>query len=286
MQTEDDDKDGKKQFKNIVQSLEQEGQLSLDQEGIVTLIEKKKKKKKRAKGDSESNEKDSKQEEEEQKEDEKEDEDNPDNKNTSSSSSLHNPQNTTRLFIGNLPFAVDDNALQEFLPGEATHIKWITDQATGRFYGSAFVEMSSSKDAAAAVGVTGASLMGRPLKINYAPARDGDAWPPPNKVVTGNSKTTTGGTAGRHEPLKEKPPGCCKLFLGNLSYEIDDDGIFKFFDTVQAEVKAVRWIHHKDSGDFKGVGFVDFWTEEACEKAASLNGKNLLGRPIRIDWTE
>ena len=25
---------------------------------------------------------------------------------------------------------------------------------------------------------------------------------------------------------------------------------------------------------------------DACEKAATLNGKNLLGRPIRIDWAE
>lgn len=33
-------------------------------------------------------------------------------------------------------------------------------------------------------------------------------------------------------------------------------------------------------------GYVDFWNTEACEKAASLNGKNLLGRPIRIDWAE
>jgi len=33
-------------------------------------------------------------------------------------------------------------------------------------------------------------------------------------------------------------------------------------------------------------GYVDFWNTDACEKAASLNGKNLLGRPIRIDWAE
>ena len=33
-------------------------------------------------------------------------------------------------------------------------------------------------------------------------------------------------------------------------------------------------------------GYVEFWSPEACDKAAALNGKNLLGRPIRIDWTD
>jgi hypothetical protein len=33
-------------------------------------------------------------------------------------------------------------------------------------------------------------------------------------------------------------------------------------------------------------GYVEFWNTEACDKAATLNGKNLLGRPIRIDWTD
>jgi hypothetical protein len=43
------------------------------------------------------------------------------------------------------------------------------------------------------------------------------------------------------------------LSLKKLSYEIDDDAITKFFGALDSEVKAVRWLHHKDSGDFKGV---------------------------------
>jgi hypothetical protein len=33
-------------------------------------------------------------------------------------------------------------------------------------------------------------------------------------------------------------------------------------------------------------GFVEFWDTTACDKAATLKGKNLLGRPIRIDWSD
>jgi nucleolin len=180
-----------------------------------------------------------------------------------------NPSGITRLFVGNLPFKVDETSLGEFLPG-LTHIKWITDMETGRFYGSSFVEMQDAKSAAAAVAKSGQALLGRPIKINYAPPRPGDAWPPAQKSIKGNGPTASGGDDGNGDnPTKkkkqataggmgiaamgEKPVDCHKLFVGNLSYEIDDDAITKFFATVEAEVKAIRWIHHKETGFFKGV---------------------------------
>jgi RNA recognition motif-containing protein len=55
---------------------------------------------------------------------------------------------------------------------------------------------------------------------------------------------------------------------------------FSFFRLILLSLKILS------GGDFKGVGFAEFWNTEACEKAATLNGKNLLGRPIRIDWTD
>jgi nucleolin len=199
-----------------------------------------------------------------------------------------NPTGVTRLFLGNLPFAVDESSLNDFLGGHMTHVKWITDKETGRFYGSAFVEMRNSKDAGEAVAKAGQDLMGRSIKINFAAARPGDMWPPKQRAITGGKQAGGGGQAGGFgtKAMSEKPEGCVKLFIGNLSYDIDDDAITKFFANVDAELKAVRWLHHKDTGDFKGVGFVEFWNTEACEKAATLNGKNLLGRPIRIDWTD
>jgi nucleolin len=196
-----------------------------------------------------------------------------------------NPSGCTRLFLGNLPFAVDEASLRTFLdPAEMTHVKWITDKETGKFYGSAFIEVATSKCGAIAVKKkNGEKLMGRPIRINFAPARESDVWPPKSKEVTGN-----GGQAGGSgvKAMGVKPDNCVKLFIGNLSFDIDDDAIIKFFASVDAEVKAVRWLHHRDTGDFKGCGYVEFWNTEACEKGAALNGKSLMGRPIRIDWTD
>ena len=166
-----------------------------------------------------------------------------------------NPEGVTRLFLGNLPFKVDEGMIHDFLPG-CTHIKWITDKLTGKFYGSAFVEMSDSVAAASAVARSGEQIMKRPVKINFAPAKPGEIWPPKERVISGGQKNDNGKAAvvtGIAGMKSEKPEGCVKLFLGNLSYDIDDDKIKEFFATVEAEVKAVRWIYHKESGDFKGV---------------------------------
>jgi RNA recognition motif-containing protein len=318
------DKTAKKSFKKTVQSLEDEGTLSLSTDGIVKL--KKKKQTTTSKTSKKEKSKRSREENLEVSSDKKRksDKDHDDEVELSSTNDVEqtddpvvneqevlassnpsdpdknkpckgNPQGVTRLFLGNLPFAVDETSLNDFLLGHVTHIKWITDKETGKFYGSAFIEMDTSESASQAVAKAGQSLMGRPIKINFAPALPGDMWPPPTKTVTGggtgvggHSSTAKKGQAGGVglKAMSEKPENCTKLFIGNLSYDIDDEVITKFFANVEAEVKAVRWIHHKDTGDFKGVGFVEFWNTEACERGAKLNGKTLLGRPIRIDWTD
>lgn len=317
MQIDEDDKDGKKNFKKTIQAMESEDKVSLSSEGIVSLskseskkLKKEKKKKKRKRDgddefdDTKKKKKKDKKEKKKSKKEKSDDDGESDEKDTSENAPQDeeedesqknkpcrgNPQGVTRLFLGNLPFAIDEAGLSDFLPAEVTHIKWITDKETGRFYGSAFIEMKNSKGAGAAVAMDGQQLLNRSIKINFAPAREGDIWPPQKKIVTGGKilKSSKGAAAGGVgvKAMGEKPENCTKLFIGNLSYEIDDEGIYKFFGTVDAEVKAVRWLHHKDTGDFKGVGFVEFWNEEACNKGATLNGKNLLGRPIRIDWTD
>ena len=280
LQTDSDDKKAKKLYKKAVKALEGEGKITLDSDGLMTLTESSKKKKKKDKKDKKKKKRKTSEDEQEgdevtnkkQKvnEDEKGDEDEDEGSNNNNESENKkkqedknatdphknkpckgNPLGTTRLFVGNLPFAVDEASLNEFAsPAVLTHIKWITDKETGKFYGSAFVEMKNAFDAAILVNEkNGGKLIGRQLKINYAPARDGDVWPPKSKEITGN-----GGQAGGSgvKAMSEKPDNCVKLFIGNLSFDIDDDTIVKFFANVDAEVKAVRWLHHKDSGDFKG----------------------------------
>ena len=83
----------------------------------------------------------------------------------------------TRLYVGNLPFSVDEPALRSlFEQNERTvsEIKLITDRETGRPRGFGFVEMGSSEDADKAIReLNGYELDGRALTVNEARERGG-----------------------------------------------------------------------------------------------------------------
>ncbi len=78
----------------------------------------------------------------------------------------------TRLYVGNLPFDVDETQLRTlFQEGgrEVSEVKMITDRETGRPRGFAFVEMGSQADVQAAISsLNGREVGGRALTVNEA----------------------------------------------------------------------------------------------------------------------
>jgi RNA recognition motif-containing protein len=260
-----------------------------------------------------------------------------------------NPDGITRLFCGNLKLDVTEEALRAHIPN-ITFIKWQKDKTTKQFYGSTFLEMKDPKSAALAVGMDRSKFMGRPLKIYYCPPRPGAAWPPIESSDKGPRGSVGAGGAGERGSGKDrntraktpKPPGGRKLYMGNLSYEIDDETTIDFFKDC-GEMRGLRWLVNNETGEFRGGGFVEFTTTEAgtlracisllkckslcraasyasahslnhclslsllslslslslifdsfshmnaltlpADKAILLDGKELLGRSIRLDWT-
>ncbi len=49
---------------------------------------------------------------------------------------------------------------------------------------------------------------------------------------------------------------------------------------------GLRWLTHKDTEEFRGCGFVEFSNSDEAEAGMALDGTMLLGRPIRLDWTD
>jgi RNA recognition motif-containing protein len=83
----------------------------------------------------------------------------------------------TRLYVGNLPFSVDESTLRSLFEQndrKVEEIKLITDRQTGRPRGFGFVEMGSSQDADRAIQeLNGYELDGRSLTVNEARERSG-----------------------------------------------------------------------------------------------------------------
>ncbi len=78
----------------------------------------------------------------------------------------------TRLYVGNLPFDVDESQLRALFQEDGrqvTEVKMITDRETGRPRGFAFVEMGSQAHAQGAItALNGRELGGRALTVNEA----------------------------------------------------------------------------------------------------------------------
>ena len=77
----------------------------------------------------------------------------------------------TKLFVGNLSFNTTENDLQDAFAahGVVTEANLMTDRATGRPRGFAFVTMGSPEEAQKAIdAMNGATLDGRNLTVNEA----------------------------------------------------------------------------------------------------------------------
>lgn len=81
---------------------------------------------------------------------------------------------STKLFVGSLPWSVDDQKLQEAFEehGEVVSAKVITDRETGRSRGFGFVEMASQESANNAISaLNNADFGGRNIVVNVAKPR-------------------------------------------------------------------------------------------------------------------
>ncbi|KAH8910763.1 RNA-binding domain-containing protein [Coniochaeta sp. PMI_546] len=82
----------------------------------------------------------------------------------------------------------------------------------------------------------------------------------------------------------EESEASATLWVGNLTWNIDDDALYQEFSSYEGLVSA-RVITDKESGRSRGFGYVDFSSEEVAKKAhAEKTGALLDGRDMRIDF--
>ncbi|KAL2017560.1 hypothetical protein VTK56DRAFT_1994 [Thermocarpiscus australiensis] len=186
-------------------------------------------------------------------------------------------EKSSTLWVGNLGWAVDDNTLyEEFQSIEGiVSARVVTDKESGRSRGFGYVDFDSPQAAEKAYNEkNGANLQGRDLRLDFASKPSADAAP--------NQRAAD--RARKHGDVVS--PESDTLFVGNLAFNASEDSVSAFFNEV-AQVQSLRIPTDQESGRPKGFAYVTFSSVEDAKTAfTSLNGANLDGRPVRLDFAK
>jgi nucleolin len=104
----------------------------------------------------------------------------------------------------------------------------------------------------------------------------------------GNTTTTRKEEEEKQKEEKKKPPkpgefplSNTKVYVGNLSWQIDDESLKRAFVDI-GEIKSIVWMEEKLTKKFLGAGVVEFHSEEEATKAVENSGRMVLKRECKI----
>ena len=81
----------------------------------------------------------------------------------------------------------------------------------------------------------------------------------------------------------EKQEGCTTVFVGNLSFQIEEETLREAFAEC-GEISQVRFAEDRDTGDFKGFGHIEFVNSDSTDAAVQMAGTDIMGRAVRVDY--
>lgn len=73
-----------------------------------------------------------------------------------------------------------------------------------------------------------------------------------------------------------------KLYVGNFPYSVDEGQLRAVF-SAYGKITELAVIMDRGTGRPKGFAFITFETQQAAEKALEQNGKDLGGRPLKVN---
>ncbi|RWR74301.1 RNA-binding protein precursor chloroplast [Cinnamomum micranthum f. kanehirae] len=176
------------------------------------------------------------------------------------------PPEEAKLFVGNLPYDVDHQALAELFDqaGTVEVAEVIYNRETDQSRGFGFVTMSTVEEAEKAVEMFNRyDINGRLLTVNKAAPRGARVDRPPRAF----------------EPA-------FRMYVGNLPWQVDDARLEQVFSE-HGKVVEARVVYDRETGRSRGFGFVTMSTQTELDDAiAALDGQSLDGRAIRVNVAE
>src|SRR5688572_28355573 len=73
-----------------------------------------------------------------------------------------------------------------------------------------------------------------------------------------------------------------KIYVGNLPFSADENQVRELF-AQHGTVESVSIITDRETGRPRGFGFVEMSRADASRAIQNLNGKELGGRPLRVN---
>ncbi|KAH8954547.1 hypothetical protein BDL97_08G084600 [Sphagnum fallax] len=179
----------------------------------------------------------------------------------------------SKLYVGNLPWTCDSQQLAEIFEdcGNVEIVEVMYDRMTQRSRGFAFVTMRSTQDAMAAIEkLDGSDFGGRILKVNF-----------PQSSAREPRRSNYNDSPPRREGGSYDSPN--KLFVGNLSWNVDDVALETIFSDY-GKVLDAKVISDRETGKSRGFGFVTLASAtEVNEAIKNLDGAEYDGRQLRVN---
>jgi len=76
-----------------------------------------------------------------------------------------------------------------------------------------------------------------------------------------------------------------KLFVGNLPWSVGDAELEEIFSP-HGQVASARVITDRDTGRSRGFGFVEMEADDVAAVISATNGREIDGRPLRVNEAE
>ena len=106
-----------------------------------------------------------------------------------------------------------------------------------------------------------------------------------NDVDDGRDVEKEDARGGKKKPDPPKtgefPLSHTKVYMGNLSWHIDDESLKAAFADI-GEIRTIVWMEEKLTKKFLGAGVVEFSSEEEAKKAVENSGRIVLKRECKI----
>ncbi|XP_078429302.1 phragmoplastin interacting protein 1 isoform X2 [Wolffia australiana] len=163
-----------------------------------------------------------------------------------------------RVYVGGIPYYSTEDDIRSFFQGcgTVTELDCMIFPESGKFRGIAIVSFKTEAAAKRALALDGSDMGGLFLKI---------------KPYEGAQKPQ------KQSFSPEIIDGYNRIYVGNLSWEITEEELRKFF--LGCKIAAVRFGEDKATGEFKGYAHVDFH-DAAVPKKGGTATANKITSPL------